>query len=234
MKTVQLLLLCLILLLSDAISAQSLSTDEQAIIATIETLVKEADQFLEQVVNINSGTMNHEGVRAVGQLFSERFVKIGFQTRWVNLPDSVQRAGHLFAERRGAKGKRLLLIGHLDTVFEEDSPFQKLVRNGNMAAGPGAADMKGGDVVILYALMALQQIGALENTTITVALTGDEEAPGFPLSVSRAALIEAGQRSDIAPWIRIRCQRIRCRCPTQLYRMDHRDRRHPFTFKSNL
>jgi glutamate carboxypeptidase len=116
----------------------------------------------------------------------------------VELPDSLGRAGHLFAERRGSRGKRLLLIGHLDTVFEKDSPFQRFQRSGGTASGPGSNDMKGGDVIIVYALRALQAAGALRDTRIVVAMTGDEENPGRPLSISRAALIVAGRQADAA------------------------------------
>jgi glutamate carboxypeptidase len=58
--------------------------------------------------------------------------------------------------------------------------------------------MKGGDVVILCALKALASVGALEGTTITVALTGDEESPGAPLEVARRPLVEAAKASDVA------------------------------------
>jgi len=156
-------------------------------------------QFLEGVVNINSGTLNVEGVQQVGKLFMTEFDKIGFETRWIDLPDSLRRAGHLFAERKGTKGKKILLIGHLDTVFERDSPFQKYeVLNDSTAKGPGVEDMKGGDVIMLYALKALNDLGLLKDTQIIVALHGDEEEPGKPLSISRRDIIEAGQRSDIA------------------------------------
>ncbi|HKP75928.1 MAG TPA: M20/M25/M40 family metallo-hydrolase, partial [Longimicrobiaceae bacterium] len=123
---------------------------------------------------------------------------LGFTTRWIDLPDSLHRAGHLFAERPGWRGKRLLLIGHLDTVFEMDSPFQRFVRTGGTASGPGTNDMKGGDVIIVYALRALEAAGALRDRRIVVAMTGDEENPGRPLSISRRNLIEAGKNADAA------------------------------------
>src|SRR3954464_10825340 len=80
----------------------------------------EAEQvaFLEKAVNISSGTFNLPGVREVGRLFAPQFAAIGFDTTWIVLPDAVGRAGHFFAERKGNRTKRLLLIGHLDTVFE--------------------------------------------------------------------------------------------------------------------
>jgi glutamate carboxypeptidase len=132
-------------------------------------------------------------------VYREELDALGFATRWVSLPDSVNRAGHLFATRSGDRGRRLLLIGHLDTVFEEDSPFQRFEQqNDTLATGPAVNDMKGGNAMVIYALKALDAAGALDGAHITVALTGDEEKPGRPISVSRAALIEAAQESDVA------------------------------------
>lgn len=164
----------------------------------VDTHADEAVGLLERVVNINSGTLNVEGVRQVGRVFQAPLDSLGFDARWIELPDSLGRAGHLFAYRQGTRGKRVLLIGHLDTVFERDDAFQRFVREGRYASGPGVNDMKGGDVVILYALKALHAAGALEGTTITVAMTGDEEAPGRPLEIARHHLIEAGRNSDVA------------------------------------
>jgi glutamate carboxypeptidase len=171
---------------------------ERQIIAAVEARNADALTLLERSVNINSGTMNHEGVREVGKLFGAEFDQLGFKTKWIAMPPEVQRAGHLVAEREGKQGKRLLLIGHLDTVFEKDSPVQKWVREGDRVRGQGVNDMKGGDVIIIAALRALQQVGALDNTTIRVIFTGDEERAGAPLEVSRAAMIDAAKRSDIA------------------------------------
>jgi len=177
---------------------QALTPVERRIAAYAEVHAEEAIGLLERTVNVNSGTGNLAGVREVGRMFAAQLDSLGFETRWVELPDSLGRAGHLFAERRGSRGKRLLLIGHLDTVFEKDSPFQLFQRSGGTAAGPGTNDMKGGDVIIVYALRALEAAGALRDRRIVVAMTGDEENPGRPLSISRAALIEAGKAADAA------------------------------------
>lgn len=177
---------------------QTLSSKEKKILQKVELNNDAALAFLEQTVNINSGTMNAEGVREVGKLFDVEFRNIGFETNWIDMPKDMQRAGHLFAEHKGKKGKRLLLIGHLDTVFEKDSPFQKYVKDGDKATGPGVEDMKGGNIIILYALKALQEAGYLKNTQIIVALHGDEEESGKPISISRKDIIEAAKRSDIA------------------------------------
>ena len=178
---------------------QELSEVEKKIIATVNENNDEAIEFLKAVVNINSGTLNLEGVKEVGDFMAAGFDEIGFETTWYDMPADMNRAGHLFAETKGNSGKRLLLIGHLDTVFEPDSPFQefKLV-NDSIAHAPGGNDMKGGNVIILYALKALYENGLLDDAQIIAAYTGDEESTGKPLTISRKELIEAAQRSDIA------------------------------------
>ena len=178
--------------------AQGLSPEEARMVRFLDEHSEEAVSLLERVVNINSGTLNASGVREVGRIFREELDGLGFDTQWVELPPDANRGGHLFAERSGPQGPNILMIGHLDTVFEEDSPFQKFQRLGAEAVGPGVADMKGGDVAILYALKALESIGALDNASIVVALTGEEESPGAPLSVSRKDLVEAGKWADVA------------------------------------
>ena len=184
-----------------AILSQKISTTELKIIKTIETNNEEAINFLEKIVNINSGTMNHKGVKQVGMVFRDAFDEIDFQTNWIDLSE-VNRSGHLFAETKknqNTTGKKLLLIGHLDTVFEEDSPFQEFEKiNDSIAIAPGGNDMKGGNVVILYALKALVENNLLNNSQIIVAFTGDEESTGKPLSISRKDLINAAKRSDVA------------------------------------
>ena len=195
--TLRILTIC-ILLLSSFSFAQKLSKTEKKILKSVEENNIEAIDFLKEVVNINSGTMNYEGVKQVGMVFKKAYDEINFKTNWIDM-SQVNRAGHLFAETQGDKGKKLLLIGHLDTVFEDDSPFQQFeLVNDSVAKAPGGNDMKGGDVIMLYALKALAQNGLLDDSQIIVAYTGDEESTGKPLSVSRNDLIEAAKRSDIA------------------------------------
>ncbi|SNZ01655.1 M20/M25/M40 family metallo-hydrolase [Flagellimonas pacifica] len=187
------------LLISISLSGQKLSRVEKKIVASIESNNSEAIDFLEKVVNINSGTLNAKGVQEVGMVFKDAFESINFDIKWIEMPQEMNRAGHLFAETTGNKGKKLLLIGHLDTVFEEDSPFQKFTMvNDSIAHAPGGNDMKGGDVIVLYALKALHEHGLLKNAQIVVAFTGDEESTGKPLDISRKDLIEVAKRSDIA------------------------------------
>ncbi|MBV8834559.1 MAG: M20/M25/M40 family metallo-hydrolase [Acidobacteriaceae bacterium] len=175
----------------------SLTPPEQQI-ANYVAAEKDANvELLQQLVDMNSGTLNAPGVRRVADFLRPRFEQLGFTCRFIPM-DEVQRAGHLVCSRTGTHGKRVLLIGHMDTVFEPSSPFQRFVRNGDSATGPGSSDMKGGLVIILGALDALKKAGALEGTNITVFLTGDEERPGEPLSVARRDLIEDGKKSDAA------------------------------------
>lgn len=186
------------LLLVTTSNAQKLSKNEKKVVKSIEKNNDEAISFLEKVVNINSGTLNLKGVEMVGKEFATAFTEIGFESTWIPMPEEMNRAGHLFAEIKGTKGKKLLLIGHLDTVFEEDSPFQtfKMV-NDSIAHAPGGNDMKGGNVIVLYALKALRENGLLDDAQIIVAFIGDEESTGSPLEKSRHDLIEAAKRSDI-------------------------------------
>ncbi len=180
------------------LNSQKLTKVELKIIDKVKATHEESIDFLEKVVNINSGSLNAKGVRKVGDIFSDALDDIGFETRWIDMPKEMNRAGHLFASIKGKKGKKLLLIGHLDTVFEENSPFQSFIRQDSIAFGPGANDMKGGNVVILYALKALNELNLLKNASITIAFIGDEESTGRPLSISRKDLIEAGKEADIA------------------------------------
>lgn len=182
-----------------AIDAAAQITDplEQRIISWVDANGDDAIELLAKTVNISSGTMNHAGVRAVGDVMRAEFDALGMETTWIDMPKELDRAGHLFARKDGSS-KKFLLIGHLDTVFEADDAFQQFTRNGNVATGPGIADMKSGNIILLFALKALAAVGALDRLAITVALTGDEEATGKPLSISRKDLIEAGQWADIA------------------------------------
>src|SRR5688572_17017852 len=184
--------------MAPSLTAQSsLTPDELAIVKFVDAHNEEALKLLERVVNINSGTQNLAGVREVGKVFRAELDALGFKTTWVD-GAPFKRAGHLVAERRGT-GPKFLLIGHLDTVFEADSPFQKFERvSATAARGPGIIDMKGGDVIIIQALKALNAAGALKTMDVTVVMTGDEEDPGEPQSAAREALVAAAKGKDIA------------------------------------
>jgi glutamate carboxypeptidase len=162
--------------------------------AMMQTVTAEQDRhvaLLERMVNQNSGTLNLPGVRAVGEMVRAELERLGFEVRWVDMAET-GRAGHLIATKPG-RGRNVLLIGHLDTVFEPDSPFQTFRREGDRAIGPGVGDDKGGVVVIIAALRAMHAAGTLSQSCVTVVLTGDEERPGSPIAVARKDLIEAGR-----------------------------------------
>src|SRR5579859_892215 len=178
--------------------AQTISKHEMQLLSIVGKNYEESVKFLESTVNINSGTHNQEGVKKAGLIYKAELEKLGFATRWISMPAEMKRAGHLYAEIKGNTGKRLLLIGHLDTVFEPDSPVQTWVRKDTVAAGPGTNDMKGGNMIIIYALKALKEAGLLKDRQVIVIMHGDEESSGKPLSISRRDIIEAAQRSDMA------------------------------------
>jgi glutamate carboxypeptidase len=189
----------LLLFAFTSLYAQNLNADENKIIKTIKTSLPKHHDLLQRLVDINSGTLNVKGVRAVGDALRVEFNKIGFSTEWISMPDSMKRAGHLVASIKGKKGKKLFLIGHLDTVFEPDmpaNPYRKV--NDSTVTGQGVEDMKGGDVIILAALEALHKNGLLKDVTITAYFTGDEEKSGSPIELSRGDFIERAKIHDIA------------------------------------
>ena len=176
----------------------SLGAVERSIAKAVDTHNSDALALLERMVNINSGTMNFAGVRQVGDVLRAQFDSLGFKTRWVD-GAAFHRAGHLVAEHPGP-GPKILLIGHLDTVFEPSSPFQRFERlNDSTARGPGVIDMKGGDVIMLYALRALKDAGVLDRMNVVAVFDGDEEEAGAPLDAARRALVDAatGARAAI-------------------------------------
>ena len=173
------------------------SSVERRIVEAVKARSSVALGLLEKSVNINSGTLNTEGVKEVGRLFRAELDALGFATRWIDMPASMKRAGHLAGQRAGNRGKRLLLLGHMDTVFEPSSPVAPWQVDGPRIRGQGVSDMKGGIVVMLEALRALESVGAIDGSTLAVMLTGDEESVGQPISLARADLIDMARNSDI-------------------------------------
>lgn len=194
--------LCMIFLVIVGLSAAAtasaeLNADEQRMADWIDANAEAAIALLEESVNIGSGTMNHDGVRAVGAVMRRELDALGLDTEWIDMRET-NRAGHLFGRKLSGSAPKILLIGHLDTVFEADDAFQSFSRDGQTATGPGVDDMKSGNVIIVYALKALEQIGALDDIPVVVAYTGDEEKTGRPLSVARRDLKLAGEWADVA------------------------------------
>ena len=173
--------------------AQTLSVEEQKIASYIDAHQAEEVASLEKVVNLQSPTENIAGVKQVGLIFMTQLKALGLSAKWIDMPAEMKRAGHLLAQTNGTKGKRVLLLGHIDTVLSGE----KFRRDGNRAFGTGTADMKAGAIVLLYALKALDANGALKDARITVMLTGDEESAGRPIEVSRRDMVEAAKNSDL-------------------------------------
>jgi glutamate carboxypeptidase len=183
-------------------AGKGLSRDERKVAEAVDRAAPAAEALLERAVAQNSGSLNFEGVRAVGRMFQSELEALGFQTTWIE-GAAWHRAGHLVARRANTAktpaGPRILLIGHLDTVFPADSPFQRFERLSDASArGPGVLDMKGGDVIMLLALRALHDTGLLDRLPLTVVLIGDEEDSGSPLDRARKDLLEAARWADVA------------------------------------
>lgn len=178
------------------------SAPEAKMQATVDAEYERTVSLLEKMVNQNSGSMNFAGVKTVSEMMRAELEPLGFKVAWIDMA-AAKRSGHLVATKAGKKGaKKLLLIAHLDTVFEPDSPFQTFNRKKDTASdnaeGPGAGDDKGGLVVIVSALRAMQAAGTLKDANIEIYMTGDEEDSGDPIEVTRAGLIAAGKRADVA------------------------------------
>jgi glutamate carboxypeptidase len=189
-------------------SNTALNKEEQKVMDYIDANMPRAIALLKESVNINSGTLNIAGVKKVGEIFAREFEKANFKTKWIPMPDSLRRAGHLVAttgfnneaaDKKNPKRKKLFLIGHLDTVFEPDMPANPFTMlNDSTATGQGVNDMKGGDVVMIIALQALHAQGLLKDADIIAYLTGDEEHAANPREISRADFIESAKKTDIA------------------------------------
>ena len=195
-RSMYLALLALTLVPSAA--SAKLAPAEARMVQTVDSEQQRTLAMLEKWVNQNSGSLNFEGVTKVGEMLRGELEPLGFKVRWVDMR-AAGRAGHIVATHKGnGRGKRLLLIGHLDTVFEPDSPFQKWTLRGAKGEGPGAGDDKGGMAVMIAALRAMREAGTLKKADITVVLTGDEEDGGDPIEVARRPLTDAGKWADAA------------------------------------
>lgn len=181
-----------------AVAQAALSLTDAKMVKAVDASTEADIKLLETMVNINSGTRNIAGVTKMAELMTAQLKPLGFAVSWKPLPET-KRAGVLLAEHKGnGKGRRMLLIGHMDTVFEKDSPFQTFTRKGGIAEGPGTNDMKGGLVVMLSALRAMQAAGTLAPADIRIVLSGDEEATGKPTEIARGDMIAAGKWADAA------------------------------------
>lgn len=163
----------------------ALDGEENELSSWIDSQEENMLAMLERITNINTGSLNKEGVDELASIFSSELRLLGFDIATlpgevIEMPScpgsnyNVDVADHMLASKSGS-GSKLLLMGHLDTVFPLNSPFQEFRREGDTMYGPGVSDMKGGLVVMLYALKALQEFDMLEDKALTVLLNSDEE-----------------------------------------------------------
>ena len=171
----------------------SMSENEHDILKTIDDRRDAMRQTLRDWVAINSGTANLAGVRQMRDTAAQAFGMLADETSVRELPPRqvVNDRGDVIEQpvveavtftKRADAGRRVLLSGHLDTVFPPDSPFQHIreVDSGTWN-GPGVVDMKGGLVVMLEALRTFEQHPAASEIGWTVVLNTDEEV-GSPSS----------------------------------------------------
>ncbi|MDT7042962.1 M20 family metallopeptidase [Candidatus Nitronereus thalassa] len=159
---------------------------------------------LETYVNINTWTMNRDGLDQFRDLLDEELQSLGFETTLkpsgeIELLSCQEKkvtfAQHLLGQRIGKSSTKVLLNGHLDTVFPKDDEFQTMViETDGKIKGPGVLDMKGGIVAMTYALKALHQHGRLQNSNITVFFNTDEEVGSLG---SRPYIEELAMQHDV-------------------------------------
>ena len=155
---------------------------------------------LRVLVNLDCGTYIPSGVNRVADLMQERFAARGWSTeRFPHQPqgDEPRLGDVLVATRRGAHedGRRILLVGHMDTVFPEGTAAERPFRiDGSTAYGPGVSDMKGGLLGGLYAMNVLQDAGFTAFGSVTYVCNPDEEIGSpfsGPLILERAKNVDA-------------------------------------------
>ncbi len=185
---------------------QALSEAEQQMVDWVDQRSDAILSELKQHVEMNTGTANIGGLDRYRDLLDQELKALGFATRRHQsdsfdvlscAAERVQIADHLVAEiKTGGDKKRVLLNGHMDTVFSKDDEFQALtILDSGVLKGPGVADMKGGIVVMLNALRALKSLGLLEQVNATVLFNSDEEIGSLgsrPLIESLAAEHDIG------------------------------------------
>lgn len=207
MKVLIRFMLLLAWLLPAGSAAQELEPEEIALEVALDDQTRVMLETLERWVELNTGTWNREGLERMAALLAESLASLDFVVelepgRVTGLPGREQsRTGPLIIARRApsvktAPAARFLLVGHYDTVFEPDSRFQEFrlsAEDPERALGPGVADMKGGLVVMLFALRALAHTGDLERAAWTVILNADEEVGSL---VSRERIEAEARKAD--------------------------------------
>lgn len=157
------------------------------LINTIATYHPAMIEKLHHLCAINSGTTNLEGLALMAQALKYSYKPLADTIEFKKLPPvpvctmqgttELQHYGDaLLIRKRPELKRRILLSGHMDTVYPPTNPFQNLTyMNANQVNGPGVADMKGGLIVMLYALMAFEQTDSASQLGWDVFINSDEE-----------------------------------------------------------
>jgi glutamate carboxypeptidase len=149
--------------------------------------------LLEQMVNIDSGTLDKAGVNRVGALLADRLAGLGFKVEVIR---QQEYGDHVLGRKAGTGKRRILFVGHMDTVFAAGTAAQRPLRiEAGRAYGPGVLDMKGGIVCLLFALEALQATRhpAYDTAAMSVVFNSDEE---YLSPTSRPLIEEEARRSQ--------------------------------------
>jgi glutamate carboxypeptidase len=159
-----------------------MTTRRDAILGWLSGHEREMIGFLEALVNQDSGTYDRAGTNRVGDVLAGSLADLGFAVERVAQPEF---GDHLVARRPGdGRGRSLLCVGHMDTVFSAGTAAARPFRvEGERATGPGVVDMKGGLTVLIFALRALAATGSqpFQKLGCSVAVNSDEEI-GAPTS----------------------------------------------------
>jgi len=152
---------------------------ENPFAAYVDARQEEMFDFLSRLVRMESPSQEKQCVDAVIDLLETAYRNLGFKTE--RLPRD-QYGNHLIANLLGGDGPRVLFVGHADTVFPLGTlTTMPLRREDNRLLGPGVEDMKGGLVVMLYAIRALLGLRGSLKGSLRVVVNSDEE-PGSPTS----------------------------------------------------
>ncbi|SNT62884.1 glutamate carboxypeptidase [Tardiphaga sp. OK246] len=150
------------------------NTTETRIIEWLASQKQPMIDLLRDVVNIDSGSFDKQGVDAVGARFEQHFAEYGIET-WREPHDVYGDAVHGLITKPGSNEKPVLLMGHRDTVFPKGEVAKRpFTIKGNLAHGPGVADMKAGVVINVFVAAALKKFDAAP-CPIKLLITGDEE-----------------------------------------------------------
>lgn len=141
------------------------------ILSFVKEHAEEQLEFVNVLCNENSHTYNLEGTNRVAEMLLEA---VGGLFPHHEVIDETEVGNHHILRTRSGSGA-IYLLGHLDTVFPPDHPFQTCTAEGDWIAGPGTGDMKGGLAVLVYALKALRECGIMGRLGITLILGADEE-----------------------------------------------------------